>query len=572
MNQELFSKSLWLDLIRDILPDATYIELRFSQLTLRELVEQALEVSDYILYGSEVDPGNAFMEVVHAGIPVRNQLQVLRFLKRYTPKEAIGDFQPFLDVNKKVRDFRSESSYIRYCVCESLRNLLRSYTYDSHGCTLPTGAAYEKEAKTMVDKLRVYEKYDPLYLYPLVGNTVQTEPAPKANRAAMVPKTIFKPRYICLEPVARSVQAGGVEAGIYKCLPPWCNYQEQERNRALAMQGSLDNSLATIDLSAASDTVSWQLIQDSLYDTELLADLSRCRATRTLVPNPEFGSIQYSDEWDGERWVRRYKLDNRRTIRMVPAMLSSMGNRITYPMECAVFIACIDVANHFCGVDTPVRDLPVNMYGCVGDDLIVPADIAQALILVLTSVGFTVNEEKSFYGIEYFRESCGGEYYHGIDISTVYWPRQYVPMSTEGLPSLISLQHKLVNYPRANRRLVQQIRELYPKITESSIGSDYTDIWARYPRIQYGQSPYKWGAPNEELGWKDGEYHTTFLSKYGDLSVADTADSARLAYSQFLEVGPPVSVDRSGFEYHRPTDLRLYGSSPTRIVRNKYYL
>jgi hypothetical protein len=60
-------------------------------------------------------------------------------------------------------------------------------------------------------------------------------------------------------------------------------------------------------------------------------------------------------------------------------------------------------------------DKPVYVYG---DDIILHSDFADSASQVLESVGLKVNTNKSFVR-SLFRESCGGEYYNGWDVTPV---------------------------------------------------------------------------------------------------------------------------------------------------------
>lgn len=133
------------------------------------------------------------------------------------------------------------------------------------------------------------------------------------------------------------------------------NLNDQSRNRQLAHQGSVDGSLATLDLSSASDSVTTQLVLRLLpHDWFCLLDSVRCK--RTKLPD---GSIHENE------------------------MFSSMGNGFTFELESMVFYAiakavCTELCEHGC----------VSVYG---DDIIVPTGAAKPLMLILGYCGFKVN-------------------------------------------------------------------------------------------------------------------------------------------------------------------------------------
>lgn len=152
----------------------------------------------------------------------------------------------------------------------------------------------------------------------------------------------------------------------------------QDIHRELAEEASRDGSLATIDLSCASDTVSREVVRAILPpEWFTLLDCLRSPLTRR----------------DGA-WVRLEKF-------------SSMGNGFTFELETLVF-ACL-----LHGV-RPELEPGVNLY-VYGDDIIVPTHTFADCIAALKAFGFSPNRSKSF-GHGRFRESCGGDYFCGFDV------------------------------------------------------------------------------------------------------------------------------------------------------------
>nr|QDH86778.1 MAG: RNA-dependent RNA polymerase [Leviviridae sp.] len=86
----------------------------------------------------------------------------------------------------------------------------------------------------------------------------------------------------------------------------------QEPNQLLAQKGSRDGSLATLDLSEASDRVSLQLVEELLARNPLAKEaILACRSLRASVPGHE-------------------------TITL--AKFASMGSALCFPIEAMVFI------------------------------------------------------------------------------------------------------------------------------------------------------------------------------------------------------------------------------------------
>lgn len=155
----------------------------------------------------------------------------------------------------------------------------------------------------------------------------------------------------------------------------------QAIHRDLARLGSLGGGWATIDLSDASDTVSLELVRRLLPD-DWFRVLNSCRSPFTLARG---------------KWVRLEKF-------------SSMGNGFTFELETLVFCALA------CAVSGLKPGVDCFVYG---DDIIVPERTAADVLAILRFSGFIPNEKKSFTKGR-FRESCGGDYFDGIDVRPVF--------------------------------------------------------------------------------------------------------------------------------------------------------
>jgi hypothetical protein len=114
-------------------------------------------------------------------------------------------------------------------------------------------------------------------------------------------------------------------------------------------------------------------------------------------------------------------------------------------------------------------DNPVYVYG---DDIIVRSDFADTAIQVLESVGLRVNTNKSFVH-SLFRESCGGEYYNGWDVT----PVRLRTLPDNDIPSrmkMIAFHNNLfVRHHFQPSWLTELIHDWYPNIPERTFGTDY---------------------------------------------------------------------------------------------------
>lgn len=101
---------------------------------------------------------------------------------------------------------------------------------------------------------------------------------------------------------------------------------------------------------------------------------------------------------------------------------ASMGSALCFPIEAMVFFTIIMYALVKKSGRVPSRRLLVKLASDVavyGDDIIVPGSMAPVVMESLEDFGLRVNHDKSF-STGLFRESCGGDYYAGVDITPVY--------------------------------------------------------------------------------------------------------------------------------------------------------
>lgn len=238
-------------------------------------------------------------------------------------------------------------------------------------------------------------------------------------RVVSVPKTLKTPRIIAIEPVAMQYAQQGLRErfmdGIERdnLLSPIIGFTSQTENRLMAKKGSIDGSLATLDLSEASDRVSWLHVRLLLRSHPWLAKaVDATRSRKADVPGA--GVVTLSK-------------------------FASMGSALCFPMEAMVFttIIVMTIARELSVPVSPrlVRSLAgrVRVYG---DDIIVPVDFAPAVMSSLEAFGLKVNHRKSFRTGR-FRESCGGDYYAGEWVTPVR-VRSVFPSSRKQAAEVVS--------------------------------------------------------------------------------------------------------------------------------------
>lgn len=236
------------------------------------------------------------------------------------------------------------------------------------------------------------------------------------GRLQFVPKNAKTYRSIVVEPILNSFAQKGIGSWLKERLAfAGIDTTDQSRNQKLAFQGSRSDSLATVDLSSASDTISKELVAH-LLPLDWFTFLAQFRT----------GKVEYRGEI------------------VTLEKFSSMGNGFTFELETLIFYA---LAYSACSY----LNLPTGWTTSYGDDIIVPSEAYPLLERVLTSCGFSVNMEKS-YASGPFRESCGTDYWRGIDIRPFY---QKDMVSGESLFCLHNYYMREFNFPRARAVLAR---------------------------------------------------------------------------------------------------------------------
>jgi hypothetical protein len=221
------------------------------------------------------------------------------------------------------------------------------------------------------------------------------------SRVISVPKTQKSPRVIAIEPsTLQYVQQGILESITThtrsSLMNEFIGSDSQEPNQLLAQEGSRDGSLATLDLSEASDRVSSKLVMELLARNHLSRDaIFACRSQRASVPGNGIISL---------------------------SKFASMGSALCFPIEAMVFLTIIFLSiekEQGCKFVHRKEFFPyVGRVRVYGDDIIIPVEYVHTAVDQLEHFGAKVGRHKSFWTGR-FRESCGKEYYAGQDVSIV---------------------------------------------------------------------------------------------------------------------------------------------------------
>lgn len=260
--------------------------------------------------------------------------------------------------------------------------LTRTCAYpDTKAVELPffvTGSAWKHAARVMDADLHwkdAIAKANSTYKGPIFAIV-------PGGRYDTVPKTVLTDRSILVEPRLNTIlqkRVGLQLKGLLKRVD--VDLEDQSRNQVLAaMARHMD--LATLDLEAASDSVSRKVVEILLPPCwfDILDDLRS----------------KWYQGVDGT-WLRLEKF-------------SSMGNGFTFELESLIFWALASASSELSYRST---------VGVYGDDIIVHRDAVPLLVESLSTLGFVLNKEKSFVDGEFF-ESCGKHYFGGHDVTPLY--------------------------------------------------------------------------------------------------------------------------------------------------------
>lgn len=487
--------------------------------------------------GSEIGPLRALLLE-----DPRATLQLLRYPKRYSPtaadliaKESINSF---LRVNLKCKGFPSvitesgrvlerDMDYPRWLI-DGVRRYVEVLLHDEcleyeQDGVFSNGATADG-CKTRLAKVKAYAKYCPYYLsplYPLSTNScedttcIKLVTVPKSYKRARVIAECSAYRQFHLQGIRRQAERS-ISTSVYSDL---IVLDDQTINQEWARLGSIYDYYATIDLSAASDSISDHL-------------------ARKLLPRSWYAAI---DEWNTNQ-IQTSKGKVKRYI------FQTSGNGSTFVIESVIFLSIALFATEMVTLLTGhVCQWP----RVFGDDIITDARCYDTTADFLAMLGFEVNSDKSFGLGSRYRESCGAEYWCGLDTTTMYYPRENLNEgSAEYLEHLTALQHKMFSIsPTANEWICRHIRKFATCVgcndmTSSDPGVETSDLWEDYPYFKVVNPPFDHSRMNEAPEDIRREAHSAMIGtpagKYDDISSADAQLLEMTLYVDFLRFGPQI--------------------------------
>lgn len=156
----------------------------------------------------------------------------------------------------------------------------------------------------------------------------------------------------------------------------------QQRHRFLACRASLHDTHVTADLSSASDCITRDLVQ-RLFPPDWFKILDQSRISTVELPDSSY---------------------------VESLTFCTMGIGYTFPLQTLVFLSLLKAiqATMFDRFDRRT----ISVYG---DDMIYASRMHSEVVHYFGKIGFVINLDKTFHKGG-FRESCGGDYYRGVDV------------------------------------------------------------------------------------------------------------------------------------------------------------
>lgn len=352
--------------------------------------------------------------------PDRLKKAELAFVRTDAEVPLLSDWDSAL-----VQRFQSVASHLFCGVSNLLEDAIASFSLVPRHGPGAVAEAFSRQEKWEFPEW--YESIDscfPSTLYTHHNGLCSPLPAVSPGdespvRVVFVPKTMKTPRVIAIEPSCRQYVQQAVSRLLYKELrrsyPASLDLFDQGTNRAWAEYGSGTGEVSTLDLSEASDRLSMDLPALMFRGFPLIREaLTACRSRQAQLPSGDIISLR---------------------------KFASMGSALTFPVQSMVFftIAVMGLMEARQLKSVPHDTSCVSVFG---DDIVVPTDSTPFVRDLLQAFGLKVNTRKSF-STGKFRESCGADFYDGLDVSIVRLRRD-LPSSRrdcQGIAAAVSFRN-----------------------------------------------------------------------------------------------------------------------------------
>lgn len=277
------------------------------------------------------------------------------------------------------------------------------------------------------------------------------------GRQKDVAKSFKAVRLMCMEPnqtmyIQQAILPAYVAAIDRSPIGKFINLKDQTENQFLSRLGSMYQHVSTIDLSSASDSVSWELVRYAFPEKlTYYLEKTRTRRVRTLdksiVELKKFAPM-------GSAMCFPTQCVIFTSICILAAHIYSSGRVLQDALENGCGMTEADVANSIHSfaklgsrwIPTNWSEQPAGKQGMFsfnamrvyGDDIIIDTRLTDIVVSLLTAFGFECNISKSFSGSVAFRESCGVHALLGEDVTPLTLKVKGCLPGKQRLPSLLA--------------------------------------------------------------------------------------------------------------------------------------
>ena len=342
----------------------------------------------------------------------------------YTEGMVAKAISQFVDVDKgcSLETEHLDSTSLR--ILHGARSLLRYITHDldlrdivpRHGPGVVSTGETGQEKTWFTRIIAKLEKFYPFTDYFFFNYTHLSDRLDTIPDKAMVPSGVAKlilvpkdsrgPRLISAEPLENQWIQQGQMKNIVHHLETHpltrgrVNFRDQKVNGSLALAGSRTGEWCTLDMKEASDRVSVDLVK-TLFHEHLYQYLDASRSTHTKLPDGSLVELK---------------------------KFAPMGSALCFPVEALVFWT-LAVSSIICKHNLSLSKAASLVY-VYGDDIICRSDHHATIRQYLPKFGLLLNEDKCCTA-GFFRESCGVDAFHGIDVTPTkisrVWSHRWTP-------------------------------------------------------------------------------------------------------------------------------------------------
>jgi len=336
---------------------------------------------------------------------------------------------------------------------------------------------------------------NPQHLCDMLDEWISAKGCEPMARVVFVPKDSRGPRLISCEPREFMYIQQGLWAkldGVVKRKPAIAGqvgFTDQTRNQRMAYEGSMDpDRYATLDLKEASDRISVDLVA-RLFPPHWSSALLASRSLGTELPD---GTVKVLHKF------------------------APMGSACCFPILAlcvwSIALAATEpdsayINRLFTDRLRPNRDLAISVFG---DDIIVPTAEVPRVIQALEAVGLLTNRDKSYWSGS-FRESCGGDFFQGVDCT---------PVRVKALPE---------NDNVSANRTCNVLNNIAAKYDTGVLTYDIQDLFCSW----YGP----WPVSNNFRARKGSEVER---DEFGDRITLERLHDGITLYGRYVDVPPRI--------------------------------